>query len=563
MSKQTNDNKIIFLPKPQKILLTETTEDEVHEGTNTQENVQITQNNINIEMKEIEENTNNNQNEMKEKYERKEVSPVHRLTISSDSETDDENVENQNEKNERKEIKENEINKQEKQIENETKKENQNKENENEKEEIKQSNNEFLIESLPESIKVESSMKNVDNNSNSIVVESIPGSVISQNDIHSPTKSPINIMNNNSNEINNQNNERKGKKTNITIGSAKTKQIEIAIQQKKGNNEIEEIPLNQSNEIQQNNFNNFNNNFNNQNINEESNIIFSSETSYEPDTYSSEPQNQIIDESTNTSSYITSETESTTSEYSTDYNQGIKLHPRESFILRNEDPNKQTQMAKEIFKIRQKIIKEEQQKQKIDKSMNDLLLNSEEFATNQTLKIYIDKLREWTGMEKYDVIYNSKIHSWNKEVLYKRLMYKPNIMVLIFTTDGYLFGNYNKKRFPDCENEGYIIDDHHHFIFSLKNPFSIPPCKFVKRNTQSPSCGFHYNGFKASNGEKVIFTCRWFYYLRETISSISSSFSTIYHDHVGKEYFLFTGSTSIKVEKVLCLQWNEGINVLK
>ena len=75
MSKQNNDNKIVFLPKPQKVVVTESTTDDSHQTTEISETIQITTN--------VNTNTNNiNDNQTESELS---VSPRHRITLSSSS----------------------------------------------------------------------------------------------------------------------------------------------------------------------------------------------------------------------------------------------------------------------------------------------------------------------------------------------------------------------------------------------------------------------------------------------------------------------------------------------
>ncbi|EKE37278.1 hypothetical protein ENUP19_0113G0019 [Entamoeba nuttalli] len=245
-----------------------------------------------------------------------------------------------------------------------------------------------------------------------------------------------------------------------------------------------------------------------------------------------------------------------------------KLEPRESFIVRTDKKTSSNidSKTKEALEIQERLKleqqqwlkkKEEEEKRVLEDQLNSLEITKEENLNKGIIKSFIPSLQQWTGMQKYDVIYNSKLDGFKKERINNHICLKKHVMVLVFTTDGNVFGCYNSKRLPAPSCEGFVMDDPQHFIFTLKNPLSIPPTKFVKKSIFGPSVGINFNGYKSVDGEDVLLTCRWFFYIREKDSSISSSFSSIYNDIIGKEYFVFTGTTVVKVERVIALEWKK------
>ncbi|KAL7717203.1 hypothetical protein QTN25_005473 [Entamoeba marina] len=192
----------------------------------------------------------------------------------------------------------------------------------------------------------------------------------------------------------------------------------------------------------------------------------------------------------------------------------------------------------------------------LQNQLNALEFDKEENLRKGVINSYLPQLQQWTGHSHYRIIYNSKVDGMSTDTFNNRVCLKKKVMIMIFTTDGNLFGSYHSKRIPPTGGEGFVCDDSNHFVFTLRNPFNVPPTKFVRRNTSGPSLGINFTGFKSLDNESVLVTSRWCYYIRENESNISMSFSSVYADTVGKDYFIFTGSTVIKLDLVIALEWD-------
>ncbi|ELP93179.1 hypothetical protein EIN_054640 [Entamoeba invadens IP1] len=254
-------------------------------------------------------------------------------------------------------------------------------------------------------------------------------------------------------------------------------------------------------------------------------------------------------------------------------NKTVELEPRQSFMIKGTHNKDEKNMSIRGFKgvkameIRQRVVEDEErlrkeeeerrERQELENKTSALEQDKEENLKNGIIASYLPLLQEWTKKKKYNVIFNSKFDGLNRETFNNRVCLKENIMFLVFTKEGHLFGSFNTKRMPAHMTEGFIMDDQTHFVFTLRNSKDCPPTKFTKKSWNGPSVGINFSGFKEGDDDGMILAVRWAFYIREKSGSISPSFTSVYNDIVGKEYFVFTTNTLINVERLVALEWKD------
>ena len=88
----------------------------------------------------------------------------------------------------------------------------------------------------------------------------------------------------------------------------------------------------------------------------------------------------------------------------------------------------------------------------------------------------IQRIQEWVGKEKYTIIFDSEHHELTSRMFWSCLKGRKDILIVIETDEGYIFGSYHSI-IPERQ-ELCVENDPHHFVFTMKNPFNVPPTKF-------------------------------------------------------------------------------------
>lgn len=97
-----------------------------------------------------------------------------------------------------------------------------------------------------------------------------------------------------------------------------------------------------------------------------------------------------------------------------------------------------------------------------------------ELLTEETAQ----KITEWIGETKqWKRIYSSSVNSLRPEEFHTAVDNKGACVVIVESDDGSLFGGYTSVGFNNGRN-GRCYKDPHHFLFTLRNPWNIPPTCF-------------------------------------------------------------------------------------
>ena len=161
---------------------------------------------------------------------------------------------------------------------------------------------------------------------------------------------------------------------------------------------------------------------------------------------------------------------------------------------------------------------------------------------------HLDKFKQWTQKKEFKVVYE------NEEIYYAKDFFESvkglnNIMVLIETTTNLLFGGY----FPTMPTEQKAVTkyDVKHFVFTVRNPFVIPPTMFRPRTVN--------NNIMTIMGDDDlvnIFENNAFVIKNDSTSKINIRFSSQYQDTTMKGEILFTGrEKTFQVKNLVAIQW--------
>ena len=70
------------------------------------------------------------------------------------------------------------------------------------------------------------------------------------------------------------------------------------------------------------------------------------------------------------------------------------------------------------------------------------LYNNIKYIQDPVMARGIEALKEWTGMERATVVYDSTVDEFDGDALFNKVMGRPNVAVIGFTTDGDVFGGF-------------------------------------------------------------------------------------------------------------------------
>ena len=146
------------------------------------------------------------------------------------------------------------------------------------------------------------------------------------------------------------------------------------------------------------------------------------------------------------------------------------------------------------------------------------------------------KIVEWTNKCSYRMVYRSTRDGLNARSLNARICGKSNILLIVLTSKGYVFGSYSSKTIPMPPNVGdvHVGNDDEFFVYSFNNPHGILPIKIQKKN--------HSTSLKIySNKERsyVIGVDCCFYIRANCPCHIPLNFAENYEDTTGKGNLLF------------------------
>ncbi|KAL7711647.1 TLDc domain-containing protein [Entamoeba marina] len=172
----------------------------------------------------------------------------------------------------------------------------------------------------------------------------------------------------------------------------------------------------------------------------------------------------------------------------------------------------------------------------LQKKTNYQLYHSRDFAPYN----YFDYLSQWTSKNTFHVIYDSETYELSSRAINSTTKGLTDIIFLVETTDGNVFGSYTGTRVPSVkhiENNTFFGKDSSFFVFTLKNPHNTKPQKIMKRD-----CNKTMMFWNESNEFDAIISAILCFRISGTGKSmIMSQFSEFYEDLTGIGDDLFTG----------------------
>ncbi|CAF1082439.1 unnamed protein product [Rotaria magnacalcarata] len=124
---------------------------------------------------------------------------------------------------------------------------------------------------------------------------------------------------------------------------------------------------------------------------------------------------------------------------------------------------------------------------------------------------------------------------------------KTETMTLINSKDGYIFGGYAQMAWSSGNS---YIRDPKAFVFTLKNPHSIPPTRFLVKSGYESYALYAYASYGPTfgNGPDILVPDR------SNLVKGTFKFGSTYTDTTGRGSATFTGSSSFEIGEILVYQ---------
>ena len=201
-----------------------------------------------------------------------------------------------------------------------------------------------------------------------------------------------------------------------------------------------------------------------------------------------------------------------------------------NYIINNLERN--TNYEVRICSIYNHIISNYTELYKIKtKNIDSIILNEEEKGNE-----YLNKLYEWTGYNKMELIYRGTRDGSNCNIFHNKCNNQGPTICLFKNEKGNIFGGYTSISWGTDNNYHSANDS---FIFTLTNIHGTAPTKYPNTNSNYSVCHYSERGPAFGDGHDI---CIFNDYLNNnnSYSNIGSS----YQDVLGKGCSIFTGDAN-------------------
>ncbi|ELP94614.1 hypothetical protein EIN_497940 [Entamoeba invadens IP1] len=140
----------------------------------------------------------------------------------------------------------------------------------------------------------------------------------------------------------------------------------------------------------------------------------------------------------------------------------------------------------------------------------------------------------WVGHTRALRVFDSEHDELNSEALWNKIKGRRNLMFVVVTTEGNVFGSYHSI-IPHSQGS-WVSSDDDQFIFTLRNSSGTPPTIF--RPKQMTHRLLHIS--KSTTKKKLVWISDAFKIQNDDKSYISSSFSRFYNDEKDLGPSIFT-----------------------
>ena len=173
----------------------------------------------------------------------------------------------------------------------------------------------------------------------------------------------------------------------------------------------------------------------------------------------------------------------------------------------------------------------------------------------EIIEPYYNQLISWSGLMTFSPIYDTNSNEQTSSAINSAIRNRKNILIVITTTEGYLFGSFIEKEIPNAKSQlQYVKDGINHFVFTLKNSFQTEPTMLKRKNKKGMTLAV-----LPTNETKILLMikkCFCLYEKGKGDSKVHYAFNQKYNDTTEYSCCLFTGEDFINWERVVIYQGN-------
>ena len=178
-------------------------------------------------------------------------------------------------------------------------------------------------------------------------------------------------------------------------------------------------------------------------------------------------------------------------------------------------------------------------------------------STNQYQLTYEEILLKWNHLTSSEIIFDSDEQELTTKNVWRSLRGRKNIAIVIVSDSGWVFGSFNG--IIPYKQSHIVSKDYSHFLFTLKNPFEVPPTRFKQNVRNENQLIIHRD-----NQNSWIFGIGYGFHIRDDGKSYIGSASGEqlnrgYIDTIGLNSLIFNETsypTYFSFERIIFLQFN-------
>ncbi|CAF1435624.1 unnamed protein product, partial [Adineta steineri] len=160
------------------------------------------------------------------------------------------------------------------------------------------------------------------------------------------------------------------------------------------------------------------------------------------------------------------------------------------------------------------------------------------------------KLNEFYGKanQKWELIYKATRHEFYASAFHSCCDYKGPTITIIQSNNNYIFGGYTSISWTSS-NDGQYKNDGEAFLFTLTNPYNIPPTKYTIKPDRVAYAVYHKNSYGPTFGDGHDIRI---HSSSDNSCSTSSytSFPAAYNDTTGYGGNTFTGARNFTTSEI-------------
>ena len=173
----------------------------------------------------------------------------------------------------------------------------------------------------------------------------------------------------------------------------------------------------------------------------------------------------------------------------------------------------------------------------------------------ELIEEYHQYIESWTGLYELTPIYDTKQDDDSTSTINRSICGRKNLLILIKTDEGYLFGTFIEKEVPHPKSSlQFVKDGPKNCVFTLKNSFGTDPTGLRLKKKKGETLGV----FPNSEREAILTVkkCFTLYRKGEKESKVHPFFNRKYNDVTQYACCLFTGEDFINWERIVIFQMN-------